>query len=193
MLSRWKYRRACRYIAVSEYVRGILIAGGVDAAKISVVYDGVPLLPVLPPHHGVIAPASDDPRKGTDLATEAARIAGLPLQLSGDLEKDLPGAALFVYITRVEGLGSAVLLAMSAGVPVIASRTGGIPEIIADGETGLLTANDPREIAAAMLRLQGDPALAARLALAARRMVESRFPVGSMISSTIGVYQQIHA
>ncbi|MEO7650611.1 MAG: glycosyltransferase, partial [Bryobacteraceae bacterium] len=127
------------------------------------------------------------------LATEAARLAGLPLQLSTDLEKDLPGAALFVYITQVEGLGSGVLLAMSAGVPVIASNTGGLPEIVTAGETGLLTSNEPREIAVAMMRLHGDPALSGRMAVEARRVVERRFTVASMISSTIGVYQQIHA
>src|SRR5206468_6279627 len=44
--SKWKYGAARRYIAVSEFVKGVLIAGGVDASKISVVYDGVPVLEV---------------------------------------------------------------------------------------------------------------------------------------------------
>ena len=46
---------------------------------------------------------------------------------------------MFVYITESEGLGSAVLLAMAAGTPVIASRVGGLPEAIEDGVNGLLT------------------------------------------------------
>ena len=44
--SRWKYGKARRYIAVSEFVKGVLIEGGVPAEKISVVYDGVPVLEV---------------------------------------------------------------------------------------------------------------------------------------------------
>src|SRR6516225_187367 len=42
--SRWKYRHAARYIAVSEFVKSALLAGGVPEAKIAVVYDGVPLV-----------------------------------------------------------------------------------------------------------------------------------------------------
>ncbi len=63
---------------------------------------------------------------------------------------------MFVYITRSEGLGSAILLAMSAGVPVVASNIGGIPEIVVDGESGLLVENDAAQIAAAILRLKQD-------------------------------------
>ena len=46
--SRWKYRRAAHYIAVSSFVRNMLVAGGVPSARISVVYDGVPLAPAAP-------------------------------------------------------------------------------------------------------------------------------------------------
>ena len=61
--------------------------------------------------------------KGTALALEGARLAGVRGHLSTDLELDLKDAGLFVYITRSEGLGSGVLLAMSAGVPVVASMS----------------------------------------------------------------------
>src|SRR5258707_6618893 len=99
-----------------------MMAVGVGRERISVVYDGVPLLLPSAASSRIVAPASADPRKGATLSAEAARLAGMPLHFSTDLETDLKDAGLFVYITQSEGLGSGVLLAMSAGVPVIASN-----------------------------------------------------------------------
>jgi glycosyltransferase involved in cell wall biosynthesis len=189
-LSRWKYGRARHFIAVSNYVKSVLIAGGVEKEKITVVYDGVPLLASAIPVERIVVPASEDPRKGTALALEAASLAGLSPQVSNDLERDLPGASLFLYITYSEGLGSGILLAMSAGVPVVASRIGGIPEIVEDGESGLLVANSAEEIAAAILRLR-DREFAQRVAERARRSVEERFSISAMVAGTIGVYQRV--
>jgi glycogen synthase len=189
-LSRWKYSRARRFIAVSNYVKGILIASGIGADRVTVVYDGVPLLPSAIQVQRVVVPASDDPKKGTALALEAARLTGVSPVVSTDLEHDLPGASLFVYLTHSEGLGSGILLAMSAGVPVIASRTGGIPEIVEDGVSGLLVRNRAEEVAAAMLRLQEDPPFAERLAGRARLEVEQRFSVAAMLAGTIRTYDR---
>ncbi len=136
-------------------------------------------------------PASQDPQKGTALALEAASLAGVSPQLSTDLEHDLPGAGAFVYITHSEGLGSAILLAMSAGVPVVASNVGGIPEIVEDGRSGLLVANSAQEIAAAILRLKSDGAFASRLAGYARQSVEERFSVAAMVTGTIRTYEKV--
>ena len=193
-LAKWKYGRAARYIAVSEFVKSVLVERGVPSEKIAVVYDGVPLLNVPvriegPPR--IVAPANaDDPRKGAALALEAARLAGVELHLSDNLERDLATASLFLYITRSEGLGSGVLLAMSAGVPVVASEVGGLPEIIRDGENGLLVENAPEAIAAAIRRLQGDPALARSLGQAGRQTVVERFTVERMTRRTMEVYRQ---
>ena len=189
--SRWKYGRARHYIAVSEFVKSVLMEGGIPAEKISVVYDGVP---VLEPSRGgaVVAPANaDDPEKGAALALEAARLAGAELKVSSSLERDLRDAAMFVYITRSEGLGSGALLAMSAGVPVIASRVGGLPEIVEDGRTGLLVENEPAAIAAAIRNLRGDPEMARRMGAAARRRVQENFTVDLMVSRTMEVYRQV--
>ena len=189
--SRWKYGRARRYLAVSEFVKSVLVAGGVPPEKISVVYDGVP---VLEPAHGanVLAVANaHDPQKGASLAIEAARLACVDLKLTEDLENDLRTAAVFVYITHSEGLGSAVLMAMSAGVPVVASNTGGLPEIVSHRENGLLVDGSPQAIAAAIRELLDNPALARRLGDAARRTVAARFTVDHMVRRTMEVYRQV--
>ena len=191
--SRWKYRMARRYIAVSEFVKGVLVEGGVAAERIAVVYDGVPLLE---PARGtrILAPAnSGDPAKGAALAAEAARIAGVELAVSNHLERDLAGAGMFVYTTLSEGLGSAALLAMAAGVPVIASKVGGLPEIVRHGETGLLVANDAGAIAAAIRQLAGDRGLAERMGAAGRKRVMENFTVEQMVSRTMEVYRQVLA
>jgi glycosyltransferase involved in cell wall biosynthesis len=75
-----------------------------------------------------------------------------------------------------EGLGVVLLEAMSYGVPVIGSAVGGIPDIIVDGETGLLVPpHDSAALAGALERLAHDSVLAARLGLAGYRHVRSNF------------------
>jgi glycosyltransferase involved in cell wall biosynthesis len=191
--SRWKYRHARRYLAVSEFVKSVLVAGGVPEEKIAVVYDGVPLLEPARGSSVVALANARDPRKGAPLALEAASLAAVKLKLSTDLERDLRDAAVFVYITHSEGLGSGALLAMSAGVPVVASNVGGLPEIIRHGENGLLVDNTPPAIAAAIRQLLDDPAFARRIGDAARRTVMERFTVDHMVRHTMEVYREVLA
>ncbi|MBI3470071.1 MAG: glycosyltransferase family 4 protein [Candidatus Solibacter usitatus] len=191
--SRWKYARAARYLAVSRFVQQVLEQGGVAAHKIHVVRDAVPLLDPVTGGSEIVAPASEDPGKGTGLVKDAARLLGAPLRLAHNLVEELRDAAVFVYISHNEGLGSAILLAMSAGVPVVANRTGGIPEIVRDGETGVLTDTAPAAIAAAIRRLLEDRALACALAARARQMVEEEFSVARMVQETLRVYEQVLA
>jgi glycosyltransferase involved in cell wall biosynthesis len=139
----------------------------------------------------VVALDSDDPGKGKKIVEQAAKLADVTVHFSKDLARELSRAALFVYITDLEGLGSAALLAMAAGAPVLASRVGGLPEIVEDGVTGLLTANDPIEVAKNMRRLLGDLALAARLAGCARKKVEGQFSITHLVSETLRVYERI--
>jgi glycosyltransferase involved in cell wall biosynthesis len=191
--SRWKYSRAAHFIAVSEYVRHKLLEAGVDASRITVVYDGVPIHGLMNAEERtrVMALDSDDPAKGKKIVERAAELAGIPVHFSNNLLRDFPEAALFVYITDLEGLGSAVLLAMANGVPVLASAVGGLPEIIEDGVNGMLTSNEPEAIAQTMRRLLADGALASRLAARGRVRVEKEFSVERMVSETLRVYERI--
>lgn len=191
--SRWKYGRARRYIAVSQYVKSVLMEGGVAANKIAVVPDGVPLLPAAQGSAVLTPDQGQDTQKGTALALEAAHLAGAQLKLTHDLERDLPGAGLFVYVTHSEGLGSAALLAMSASLPVIASNVGGLGEVIQHRQNGFLVQNSAEAIACAITELQREPDLARRLGVTARQTVEERFTIDLMVSRTLAVYHEVLA
>lgn len=192
-LSRGKYARADHFIAVSQCARETLLDAGVPADKISVVYDGVPIPDTPAQGDWILAPASSDPRKCPDLLREAASLAGIRLRLSSNLDQDLPRASIFVYLSENEGLGSAALLAMAHGIAVIASRTGGLPEIVEHERTGLLTENSPAAVAAAISRLQSDSELRRRLGQQARRRVLERFTVAHMVQATLEVYERVLA
>jgi len=192
--SRWKYGRATHYIAVSRCVRQTLIDAGIAPDRITVVYDGVPVPTAAPKSEsrsGVVALDSDDPGKGRNIVEQAAAIAKISVRFSKSLTDDLRRAAVFVYITELEGLGSAALLAMAAGAAVVASSVGGLPEIVEDGVTGLLTSNDPQSVARNIQRLLGDPAFAARLSAAARVRVEKEFTIERMLNETVHVYERM--
>jgi hypothetical protein len=187
-LSQWKYRRARHYLAVSQFVRETLLDASIPADRISVVYDGVELPAVLGRGEMILAPATADPMKGTSLLQEAAAIGGFGVEYSENLVADLQRAAILVYITRSEGLGSAALLAMAAGVPVVASRVGGLTEIVQDGVTGVLTENTAEAIAAAVHRAL---AMRGELGVNARLRVEERFTAGRMVEDTVRVYEKV--
>jgi glycosyltransferase involved in cell wall biosynthesis len=191
--SRWKYRRATRYLAVSEFVAGELRKAGVPAARIDVVYDGV-----TPTHYSdswdpsypIIALRSADPGKMGSLLARAAALAGVELEYSTDLPASFRRAAMFLYLSRSEGLGSGALLAMSMGVPVIASRVGGLAELFTHGESGLYVENDAEKIAAAIRRLLTNRELALRLREGAMARIAERFTAEQMVSDTIRVYER---
>ncbi|MES1993910.1 MAG: glycosyltransferase [Pseudomonadota bacterium] len=84
---------------------------------------------------------------------------------------------LFVFPSREEGLGSVLIDAMAQGLPIVASRVGGIPELIEDGQTGLLVPpGDASALAAALTRLVADAELRARLGAAARQAAAAYTP-----------------
>ena len=96
--------------------------------------------------------------------------------------------------TRTEGVPQALLQAFAVGVPVVASRIGGIPEVVTDGETGLLVESDTVPLlAAAIERVLDDPASAAQRARAARALVETRFSHERSIDRLLALYDELLA
>ncbi len=189
--SRWKYGRADRYIAVSVYVRDRLTAAGVANERISVVYDGVEVPAELAAGDRVIAPLSHDPRKCSALAGEAADLAQVELHFSNDLAADLSSAALMLYLSEEEGLGSGALMASAHGVPVIASSVGGLREAIEHERTGLLVENDAGAVATCIKRLMHDRKEAREMGMRGRERVLREFTAAAMVHSTLAVYERL--
>jgi glycosyltransferase involved in cell wall biosynthesis len=107
-----------------------------------------------------------------------------------DVPSLLAGASLFVLSSLSEGISLTLLEAMARGLPVVATRVGGTPELVAEGETGLLVpAQDPAALAKAMLRVQADPEGGQRMGLAGRRRVEQEFDVRRMVADYEALYQ----
>jgi L-malate glycosyltransferase len=96
---------------------------------------------------------------------------------------------IFLFPSLAEPLGSSLLDAMAYGLPVVALAAGGVPEVIEDGQNGLLV--PPDGFAGAVLRLLGDSALAARLGAAARRTIEERYTARRMVEDTLALYERV--
>ena len=239
----WKFkyaRQTSRVIAVSRYVRDLLIQEGLEPGQIEVVYDGVNTEAAPLPEQrsnarrrlgvadtefliGCVGHLTSE--KGHELLIRGfpeiltthpdSRLAVVgegPLReelerliremgLNGravmtgfvsDLDDVLPGFDLLVHPSIAEGLGSVLLQAMSRHVPVCASRTGGIPEAVIDGETGFLfSAGSPEALVGSVLRARSDPGMARRQAERAAARIGSVFSVERMASETLRVYSEI--
>jgi glycosyltransferase involved in cell wall biosynthesis len=105
----------------------------------------------------------------------------------------LPEADAFCLTSKTEGLGTSVLDAMAAGVPVAATAAGGIPEMIEHEVSGLLApVGDPAALAAAVDRLLDDHALARQVAESARQRVQD-FDIRHTIERTESLYRELVA
>lgn len=102
----------------------------------------------------------------------------------------LPAFDAFLMPSLSEGLPNALLEAMAAGLPCIASAVGGIPEVVEDGRNGILVPpGDSRAIAAALLRILDDPSLRENLAQEARAAAVRRFGMKRMLRRTEAFYR----
>jgi glycosyltransferase involved in cell wall biosynthesis len=114
--------------------------------------------------------------------------------LRSDVPSVLGAADVAVMPSLNEALSNVLLESMAAGAPVVATRVGGTPEALIDGETGLLVPpGDAGAIAGAVSRLLDDRELARRLGCAARRLIASQFSVQRMVSATEDVYATLLA
>lgn len=108
-----------------------------------------------------------------------------------DVEPCLAGMDLFVLPSLNEGMGRALIEAMAAGLPVIASHVGGIPAVISHERTGLLVPpGDANALAVALRRLLDRPEWAAQLGVAASRSVDSRYGSVSMVHAIESIFAE---
>jgi glycosyltransferase involved in cell wall biosynthesis len=99
---------------------------------------------------------------------------------------------LFVQPSLYESQGIALIEAMAAGIPAIASNVGGVGDVVRDGETGLLVPPaDPDALAAAIVRLAGSPDLGLRLTQAAARHVRDHFASERMLEAYARLYREL--
>ena len=99
---------------------------------------------------------------------------------------------LFAMSSVTEGMGSVLLDAMELTQPIVATAAGGIPEVVVDGETGVLVPpRDATALAAAIVRLLRDPERQARLGAAARQRVRASFSVERMVQRILDAYDRL--
>jgi len=99
----------------------------------------------------------------------------------------LPGLAVYVQPSLQEGLGSTVIDALGCGLPVVASATGGLPEVVGD-DGWLVPPGDPRALASAIIAILADPAAARARASVGRARVRRDFAVAGMVEAYARLY-----
>jgi glycosyltransferase involved in cell wall biosynthesis len=116
------------------------------------------------------------------------------LGFTADVRAFVNACDVFVFPTTPEfgeGFGMAALEASAAGRPVVGTDVGPIPEVVADGESGLIVPpRSPRDLAAALVRLAEDGDLRRRLGEGGTRRAETVFGFDRMVEHTIGVYEE---
>jgi glycosyltransferase involved in cell wall biosynthesis len=160
------------------------------------------LLAELPPtvHFWLGHPSAEPDRSSAGMALlRSAQSRGLGerfriVPVPEDASVFLDSLDLFVYLSRSEGLGSAILLAMAHRLPVVASNVGGIPEIVRHLETGILVGDELRkELPTAILLLEASPTLRRRYGLAGARLVLDRATSDKMAAQTVALYEELLA
>ena len=190
-----------------ERRRGVLYVGRLTPHKgidrlLRALPDGAPLTVAGSTGHDPLPPERDYPLLLRRLA------AGRNVRFEGPVpDRELPAlhrrAAVFVlpsvettcygrHVSITELLGLSALEAMASGTPVIASRTGGVPEIIRDGETGfLVTPGDERELRYRLDLLLRDQRLARRMGMAARDAVVEQFTWAKTAERCLSAYGEL--
>jgi glycosyltransferase involved in cell wall biosynthesis len=99
---------------------------------------------------------------------------------------------IFVMSSVTEGLGTSLLDAMASAKPIVATATGGIPEVVVDGVTGFLVPpRDHQAMAGAIVRLLKDPALRERVGQAGLARAREKFGAERMVEQTARVYERV--
>jgi starch synthase len=198
-----------------DQATGVLERYGVDPARPSVVFvgritrqKGVPVLlkaaAQLPPQAQLVLCAGqpDTPELAGEVAglvaalrAERSGVVWLPEMLpKPEVIQLLSHATVFACPSLYEPLGIVNLEAMACGTAVVASRVGGIPEVVSDGETGLLVPpDDPAALAAALTSLLSAPGRAAAMGRAGRERAVAEFGWPAIAAQTAALYRELAA
>jgi sugar transferase (PEP-CTERM/EpsH1 system associated) len=124
-------------------------------------------------------------------AANADQLAWLPGERP-DIPEIMSGLDVFVLPSLREGISNTILEAMASGLPVVATRVGGNPELVEDGRTGMLVPHsDAAGMAKAIHRYVGNRELAGLQGQMARKSAESRFSMRAMVDSYLAVYDAV--
>jgi starch synthase len=192
---------------------GVLQRYGVDPARPMVIFvgritrqKGVPVLlraaASLPPQVQLVLCAGqpDTPELAAEvsglvmsLQTDRSGVIWIPEMLSKpEVIQLLSHATVFACPSLYEPLGIVNLEAMACGTAVVASRVGGIPEVVSDGETGLLVSpDDPAALAGALNALVGDPGRAEAMGAAGRKRAAAEFGWDAIAAQTVSLYTEL--
>lgn len=215
---RKSYERVSVFVAPSEFMR-VSVAGRLPAGSVQVLHNGVDTTARRPSFRDegyALYLGRLSPEKGVEtlLAAHAGLAGRVPLRIAGtgpleaelrarhpaahwlghlsgeELARTLAGASLVVVPSEwYENCPMSVLEAMACGKPVVASAIGGIPELVADGVTGLLFPPGDRDaLAERLARLMGDPALRRSQGAAARERAEQRFSLARHNTALLRLY-----
>jgi len=110
----------------------------------------------------------------------------------GGIDEILRGLDIFVLPSLSEGISNTILEAMASGLPIVATRTGGNPELVQDGETGLLPSPGSDDaLAQAVMRYVREPGLRASHGARARQVALERYSLGNMVSRYADIYREL--
>ena len=127
----------------------------------------------------------------SDVAAGATDSNVIQLGAVEDLDAFFPGIDLFLMPSKAEGLGSSALWAMAYGIPVVATRVGGLPEIVIENETGwLVPPAAPQAMADAIVLAASDAARLAEFGRRGRTQAE-KFSAGIMTGRTEALYHRL--
>jgi glycosyltransferase involved in cell wall biosynthesis len=181
-------------ISPEEFVIGTIANPG-PAKGLDVLLEAAVILKAQSPGCRFVIVGELDHGRGAELiAGRDARGLTHDVVLTGfrsDTHRALAAFDVYALTSRTEGFPLSLLEAMSAQLPVVATRCGGPEEIIEDGVTGLLVTNGSSQaVASSIGRLRADPHERQRLAKAARQVVENRFTLHRQVESYGELYRQ---
>jgi glycosyltransferase involved in cell wall biosynthesis len=142
--------------------------------------------------HFVIAGSGPEEREIRQLISEMGLTSCVyMLGFRADVAEVMTALDVFMISSKTEGLGTIVIEAFAAGVPVVATRAGGIPELVEDGINGILCpVGDEVALCASVRRIFEEPGLALRLGAAGKERAH-RFSFRSTAAQTLEVYREV--